>query len=91
MPSGGSPKWECEYATANDLCSEATMEPGTDCFGVIGLVCCRPPGVECFCTGQTEKWECNIPESVDVPEPPSAVVPTTLIAEMTEPERQALV
>lgn len=49
--SGGSPKWECEYATANDLCSEATMEPGTDCFGVIGLVCYRPPGVECSMYG----------------------------------------
>lgn len=87
--SGSGPaKWDCEYATANDLCSEVTVEPGTDCYGVIGLFCHRPPGIECFCSSQTEKWECDIPESVDVPAPPEAVAPTTIIAEMTESDRE---
>jgi hypothetical protein len=84
----GVAEWDCDYADSNDLCGEEVPEPGSDCFGVIGLSCWYPPGIECTCGGP-ETWECTNVESVEIPDPPASVDPTTIITEMSAQDREA--
>lgn len=84
----GAVRWDCDFATASDLCGDEVPEAGADCFGKIGLVCTYPPEIECACGGQTGTWECTNVESVEVPDPPSALDPTTTITEMTGQDRE---
>jgi hypothetical protein len=87
--SFGSLNWDCSYAEAHELCGETVPEPGADCYGVVGLVCFYPPGIECTCGGQMSTWECTNMEPGEITDPPSSVDTATTVADMTDEDLAA--
>ena len=87
---GGGHAWQCFNGTNDPSCPIAEPEDGSDCYGFLDLGCSYPHEGECYCDASQQTWDCTdlYPEQ-EQPDPPEAVDPERLVADLTEAERES--
>ena len=86
---GGGQAWQCFNGTNDPSCPSAKPADGSNCYGYLDLACFYPNDSECYCDASEQSWDCTaLYPAQEQPDPPEAVDPERVVAELTQEERE---